>query len=142
MGTTSVEIRRAIVRLYEDEDLSYDEIAEVIGVGRATVNRVLRRHRQTGRVEPLPRGGGNKSPIHDRVASLLVAIVTKLPDATVEEITAALSERASITTSRSAVQRALTRLGYSKKRLRSWRPSGTRRSTGVDAASSAPSSRH
>lgn len=128
------------MRLREEEELSYDEIAEVLGIGRATVNRVLRRHRHTGRVEPLPRGGGNKSPIHDRIASLLVAIVTRLPDATVAELADALSERASITTSRSAVQRALTRLGYSKKRLRSWQPSATRRSTAVVAASSARSS--
>jgi transposase len=140
MGTTSVEIRRAIVRLREEEELSYEEIAEVLGIGRATVNRVLRRHRHTGRIEPLPRGGGNKSPIHDRIASLLVAIVTRLPDATVAELADALSERASIATSRSAVQRALTRLGYSKKRLRSWRPSATRRSTDAAAASSVRSS--
>ena len=141
MGTTSVEVRRAIVRLREEEDLPYEEIAAMLGIGRATVNRVLRRHRETGDVQPLPRGGGNRSPIHDRVAQLLSAIVMRMPEATVAELTEALMTRASITTSRSAVLRALTRLGYSKKRLRSWRASATRRSTGGAVESSARTSR-
>jgi transposase len=140
MGTTSVEVRRAIVKLRHEEELSYEEIAEALGVGRATVNRVLRRHREAGTVQPRPRGGGNLSPIRDRIARLLVAIVRQLPDATVAELADALAKRTAITPSRSAVQRALARLGYSKKRLHSWRPSATRRSTGSGGASSARSS--
>src|SRR5262249_30999576 len=118
MGTTSADVRRAIVRLREEEDLPYEEIAALLGVGRATVNRVLRRSRETGDVHPLPRGGGNGSPFHARFAQLLSATVTRMPDATVAELTDALISRATISTSRSAVLRALTRLGYSKKRLR------------------------
>jgi len=129
MGTTPIGVRRAIVRLREQEQRSYAEIAELLGVGEATVSRVLRRHREQGSVDPFPRGGGRRSLIHGRVAELLVAIVTKMSDATVAELTEALEKRASIEVSRSAVQRALERLGYSKKRLRFGPRSKTRRST-------------
>jgi transposase len=137
----STRIRQAIVRLHQEEHRSYEEIAELLQVGRATVSRVLRRSRETGGVDRLPRGGGNLSPIHGRIAGLLGAVVSKMPDATVAELTAALVERADITTSRSAVLRALGRLGYSRKESRLWRSSGTAKSTAPDDARSAPSSR-
>lgn len=105
--------------------MTYQATADLLDVGYATVNRVLSRYRKTKQVDPLPRGGGRTSPIHGRIADLLVQIVTTLSDATVEELTAALQKRAKISTSRSAVQRALHRLGFSRKKSRSWRRSAT-----------------
>lgn len=117
MDTATPEaVRNAIVELRERGHHTYEEIAALLGVGRATVSRVLRLHREFGSVAPRPRGGGNYSPIHGRVAKLLVAIVTRMPDATITELTEALEKKASISTSPSSVQRALQRLGYSKKR--------------------------
>lgn len=53
-----LELRKRIVEAY-DSGLSgtYEETAELFGVGRATVSRLLRRHRETGDVQPLPIGG-------------------------------------------------------------------------------------
>jgi transposase len=130
-------VRRAIVELRERDHRTYKDIAALLGVGYATVSRVLRLHRESGSVAPRPRGGGNLSPIRGRIAKLLVAIVTKAPDATVAELTSALADQASITTSRASVQRAMQRLGYSKKRLASARSNTTRPNTGRGAAPSA-----
>lgn len=132
-------LREAIVRTYGEGGGTYDEVAEALGVGRATVSRVLRLKRETGAVDPLPRGGGNLSPIHGKVADLLVAIVRTMPDATVAELADALMVRGEVATSRSSVLRALYRLGYSRKKSPSWRPSETRPSIVRGAASSAPS---
>lgn len=111
----------------------------MLDVGRATVNRVLRRQRETGGVEPREPAGGWVSPIHGKIANLLRAIVAEMPDATVAELTDALMKRGEVTTSRSAVQRALGRLGYSRKKRASRRSSATRPSTeraGVPSARS------
>ncbi|MCW5837749.1 MAG: hypothetical protein KIS78_35480, partial [Labilithrix sp.] len=62
-------------------------------------------------------GGGNRSPLHGAMAKLLVAILREMPDATVAELTEALIARSNTTTSRSAVHRALARLGYSRKKV-------------------------
>lgn len=129
MGTTPIEVRDAVVTLRTREHRQYAEIAELLGIGVATVNRILRRHREDGCVEPKPRGGGWVSLIHDGVADLLLDIVAEMPDATVAELTAVLEQRASIRVSRSSVLRALHRLGYSKKRPRSAPRSETRPST-------------
>ncbi len=111
---TPPQVRRAILRLRQ-EGRTYDEIADIVGVGTATVNRILRRHRETGSLEPLPPGGGNLSPLRE-VESKLKALVTAMPDATVAEMAAALRKGEKLATSRSSVQRALTRLGYSRKK--------------------------
>src|SRR5262249_50569622 len=98
---------------------------------------ILRRWRETGSVRPRPRGGGNFSPIRGKVARLLRYILTDMPDATVIELTEALTDRGGIETSRSSVQRAVHRLGYTRKKSPSAPRSRTRRSTRPGAASSA-----
>lgn len=133
-----IEVRRAIVRAVEQRGMTYQATADLLDVGYATVNRVLARYRKTKQVDPLPRGGGRKSPIQGRIAELLTQIVTTMSDATVEELTAALQKRAKVSTSRSAVQRALHRLGFSRKKSRSWRRSATAPSGVRFVASSAP----
>lgn len=133
-----IEVRRAIVRAVEQRGMTYQATADLLDVGYATVNRVLARYRKTKQVDPLPKGGGRKSPIHGRIAELLTQIVTTMSDATVEELTAALQKRAKVSTSRSAVQRALHRLGFSRKKSRSWRRSATAPSGVRFVANSAP----
>lgn len=120
-----IQVREAIVRAVEQQGLTYQATTDLLGVGYATVNRVLSRYRETKRVDPLPKGGGRMSPIHGRIAELLIKIVTAMSDASVEELTTALQKKARISTSRSAVQRALHRLGFSRKKSHSWRRSAT-----------------
>ena len=79
-----IEVRRAIVRAVEQRGMTYQATADLLDVGYATVNRVLARYRKTKQLDPLPKGGGRKSPIHGRLADLLTQIVTTMSDATVE----------------------------------------------------------
>lgn len=127
--TIPVKVREAIV-LAQERGLTYAQTADLLGIGEATVSRVLRRHRESGSVAPRPRGGGNFSPIAGPTARVLESLLADAPDLTVAEIAIALNARCGIATSRSAVQRALHRLGYSQKKSRSSRASGTPRSTG------------
>jgi transposase len=131
-------VRDAIIRA-RALGRSYEDIAEMVGVGRATVNRILRLHRETGAIEPREPGGGNVSPIQGRVAELLCAIVLETNDATLDEITDLLVARGGIQTSRSAVARAMLRLGFSRKKSLSSPVNGTRRSAASTAKNSARS---
>ena len=136
-----IQVREAIVRAVEQQGLTYQATADLLDVGYATVSRVLSRYRKTKRVDPLPKGGGRMSPIHGRIAELLIEIVTAMSDATVEELTAALCTKTKIATSRSAVQRALHRLGYSRKKSHSWQRSETRTNGARFGERSAPALR-
>src|SRR5512132_454793 len=113
---TPPQVRLAIVKLFHEEGRSYADIARLLSIGEATVSRVLRQHRETGGVEPRAPGGGNFSPITGGVARALRALVEKLPDATVKEFASALRAQKTVKTSRSSVQRALKRMGYSRKK--------------------------
>ena len=141
MPAVPVQVREAIVRAVEEQELTYQATADLLGVGYATVNRVLSRYRRTKSVELLPKGGGWASPIQGRIADLLHKIVSAMSDATVKELTAALQKRARIKTSRSAVQRALHRLGYSRKKSPSWQRSATPPNGEASVESSARASR-
>jgi len=136
-SATPERLRRAIVRAVGEQGLTYKQAADLLGVGQATVNRILRLHRETGSVEPRPKRGGNYSAIHGKIAELLRSIVTTMPDATVAELTVALVGKSRVEMSRSAVQRALRRLGYSRKKSPSSRWSVTRRSIESDDENSA-----
>lgn len=110
-------VRRVIVRLRQ-EGRTYEQIAKLVGVGTAIVTRILRRYRETGSLEPSTPGGGNLSPLRGKVEMKLRALVTAMPDATVAEMAVALRKAEKLATSRSSVQRALVRLGYSRKNMR------------------------
>ena len=123
------QIREAIIRAFHERGMTYEQVAELLGVGRATVSRVLRRHRESGTVEPRPRGGGNVSPIRGKAADRLRALLASRPDLTAAEMAQELERAVGVTTSRSSVQRALVRLGYTRKKSPSSPSSGTRRRT-------------
>jgi transposase len=72
MHTFPMQVRLAIVALRE-ESREYAEIASVLGVGIASVDRGLRWQRETGKVDRLARGG-RESPIHSRIAERLCCI--------------------------------------------------------------------
>jgi transposase len=138
-GPISPEERATIVRAHRELRLTYDEVAALVGRGRATVNRVLRLERETGSITPRPKGGGRFSPISGRIAELLLAIVTTMPDATVAELALALETKGGVSTSRAAVTRALTRLGITRKKRASSRRNGKRPRTKREGARSAHS---
>ncbi|CAM4346156.1 helix-turn-helix domain-containing protein [Corallococcus exiguus] len=133
---TPEKLRRAIVRDCHDEGLAYAQIAHLLGIGEATVSRVLRLYRETGDVVPRPKGGGNFSPIRGKVTIVIKRLVTQKPDATVRELMAALTARTGIVTSRPSMQRALHRLGFSHKKSPSPPASATRLITSGAGASS------
>ena len=114
--STPIEIRRCIVSAYEFGNGSYEQIAELFGVGRATVNRILRRHRETGDVIALPRGGHNPARIQPKDTERLAQIVADMPGATLDEFTEEWRKRVSTRISRSSMLRGLNNHGITFKK--------------------------
>lgn len=85
-------------------------------VGTATVKRLIRRFRETGSVEPLPHGGGQRPKIPSQKLPRVQQLLEANPDWSVEEITAAYNKREGTTVSRSTMQRAVARLGFNERR--------------------------
>jgi transposase len=136
---TPEAVRQAIVRAFNEQGFTYQQIADFLGIGIATVNRVLRLHRKTGSVKPRPKGGGWRSPIRGKAAEELKRLVAAKPDSTVAELRDAFVIKTRLKTSVSSVKRALHRLGYTHKKRSSSPRSETRRKTSGDAVSWRPS---
>jgi transposase len=106
-------VRRRIVELYE-RDYSTCEIAEVFGVCASGVRRVRQRLRERGTLDPLPRTCGRKPLMTPEVERRVREHVAREPDATREEIRAALG----LTVSLQSISKWLKRLGLPLKKSR------------------------
>jgi transposase len=113
-------VRQRIVDLYEQE-YSTAEIADVFGVCKAGVRRVRQRLRERGTLEPLPRTCGRKPMMTPEVEHQVREHVARQPDATREEIRAALG----LTVSLQSISKWLKRLGLPLKKSRCTPPSRT-----------------
>ena len=104
-------LRTRAVRAYEAGTESYGAIAAQFDVSVATLQRWVRRHRATGILDPLAKGGGWTSPVD---APRVQRLVDERPDRTTEELTRVYNQQApaSARVHRSSILRALQRLGY------------------------------
>jgi len=104
------ELRDRAVRAYEAGDESCAAVAARFEVGVASLERWLRRQRQTGTLDPLAKAGGWKSPVDTAVLQRLVA---ERPDRTTDELTREYNRHTTTPrVHRSSILRALQRLGY------------------------------
>lgn len=98
-----------------DSGMTQEQVAEEFDIARTTIVYWLRRRRATGRVEPLPPGGGNRSKIRLEV---LEEVLEELPDGTRSELTVLYNRKVSRgeRVSESSLYRALRRHGYVSKK--------------------------
>lgn len=122
----SLDLRERIVAAYERGDMTRDQVAELFQVGRASVNRLVRRFRETGSVEPSPHGGGKPRKLTPRGEKALRALIEEQPDATIPELVRLLLARAKLAVSTSTMSRELARLGFTRKKSPSSPPSRPR----------------
>jgi transposase len=124
MRAYSNDLRQRVVAACDARDGTRDQIAARFSVSVAWVRRLLQRRRETGSIAPRPRGGGRAPAFDAEAGRRLRAAVRADADATLEE----LARAAGVTCCASAVHRALTRLGITRKKSRGGRPSRTARS--------------
>ena len=82
--SVSTALRERAVRAYESDDETYVEVAERFAIGEATLQRWVRRQRDTGVLDPLAKAGGWVSPVD---VALLHQLVQERPDRTTDELT-------------------------------------------------------
>ena len=84
-------LRERAVRAYESNDETYVEVAERFAIGEATLQRWVRRQRDTGVLDPLAKAGGWVSPVD---VALLHQLVQERPDRTTDELTRVYNRQA------------------------------------------------
>jgi transposase len=123
----STDLREKIVRAYDERLGSQRAIAELFGVSRSFVEKLLARRRATGEIAPLPHGGGRQPRCAPRDIALVQQHLKEQPDATLAEVCHRVHQEHSTAVSSSAMSRLLKRLGLPRKKSRSTPVSATRR---------------
>jgi transposase len=104
----SFDLRRKLVEAWQSWDGTQTELAELLGISRSWMQKVLRRFEQTGDLAaPVYRHG----PVSRLSEKRLAALVALHPDATVAELGRRLRVSAS------TVCRALQRMNLPRKKV-------------------------
>lgn len=122
MNATSLELRELIVDAYERGEGTYEEIGERFRCGKATVERLVKRWRETHSLEVVYERVGPPAKIPDEELPVLKAFVLDgRADMTAECLKDAWCTLKGVVLSRSSMVRALLKLELSRKKRASSR---------------------
>ena len=112
----SADLRRRAVEAYERGDGSIPTVAARFAVGVSSLNRWLRRKRQTGSVERQPRAGGKPRRVSPDGEAMLRAWLDEDPSVPQHELAARLADAGEPAVSQQTVGRTLTRMALTHKK--------------------------
>jgi transposase len=121
MRAYSTDLRERVVAACDAGGATREQIAARFSVSIAWIRRLLQRRRETGSIEPRPRGGGRAPAFDAEAQRRLREAVRADDDATLEE----LARAAGVACGPSAVHKTLARLGITRKKSRGGPPSRT-----------------
>ena len=124
----SIDLRQRIVTAV-DGGASIRKVAARYCVSPSSVSKITRWWRSTGSVAPKPLGGDRRSHTTEMHGGRILALVSRTPDITLDEIRAALREEG-VSVGRISIWRLLVRHGLSVKKNRARRRAGARRRGG------------
>ena len=115
MKPYSQDLRQRVLARARTRKGTQAEIAASFGISLSTLEKWLRRKRETGKMTPLPSAHG-PNPVLQNYATLLRAAVKQQPDITLTELCAHMSACVGIEVSPSTMCRELQRLRLPRKK--------------------------
>jgi transposase len=112
----SIEFRRRIVEVVDQQYNTIEEVAEIFGVTEHYIYKLLRLRHDRGDLSPRPPGGGTKAKLTDRMLLRLADLVGEFADATLEELRELLRRRYRVKVSTNTVWRGVKKLDFTVKK--------------------------
>ncbi len=116
MKTYSPDLRERVIHAVRNTDLSQAKIAKAFSVSLSTVENWWRSWQSTTRTEPLPYAGGVKR-ILQPYATAIQQAVKQQPDATLDELCAAVEATTTVHANASMMCRELQILNLPRKKV-------------------------
>ena len=120
MAIASKEVRQRAIAAYQAGGVTQSQVAHLYGIDVTTFERWWQRFRRDGLAEPLARGH-RPAAIEGKALAKLDGLLTKWPDATLEQLREAMGQGCSVM----AIHRAARRLDWRYKKSRYERVSKT-----------------
>jgi transposase len=112
----SLDLRQRIILAYQTKEGSQRQLAKRFKVSLSFVRDLVRRYRETGKIEPKPHGGGAVSKLETKHLPIIKTLVDKQPDAFLEELCERFTEQTTVQVGTSTMQRAVQNLKLSVKK--------------------------
>lgn len=112
----SVDLRKRIVDAVERGVGTKRQIAKLFGVHESFIYKLLRQKRERGDIAPLPHGGGASAKLTEQGLLTLTDLVAETPDATLQELSKQMQQRAGVEVSQSTICRGLQALDLTLKK--------------------------
>jgi putative transposase len=106
MAVYSLDLRKRIFDATERGLGTRSEIANLFGIHESFVYKLLRQKRERGDIAPLLHGGGAQTKLSEDHLMILTDLVSKTPDATLEELREQIKKRARVEVSIATIWRA------------------------------------
>lgn len=116
MKALSNDIRSRLIAAKNAGEGSVAKLAKQFRVGTATVQRLFKQFKETGKIDPLPHGGGVRDKISDSDLPKLKDLIAEKPDRTLQEIADEWLTKYSVTVSTSTVSRSIQRCNLTLKK--------------------------
>ncbi len=117
MRPYSNDLRQKVVDAYQNGEGTMRALARRFSVSLDFVWRLLKRYRQTRRVDPKPHGGGQRRKLGAYETQVLKQLVDDHPAATLSELNQLLKEKTEVPVSDSTISLSLRRCGITRKKL-------------------------
>ncbi len=117
MRPYSNDLRKKIVDAYTNGKGSMRALAARFSVSSDFVWRLIKRYRQTGRVDPKPHGGGQPRKLSRSDEQILKQLVEAHADATLSELNQLLKAKTGVEVSDATIGLSLRRGGITRKKL-------------------------
>ena len=116
MQPYSIDLRKKIIDVREQENLSIRKLAERFKVAKSFVQKLLKRVQDTGDISPRAQGGSPPTKLNSEQLVTLVEIIEENNDATLKELTELLESKTGIKVSISTMGRISNQLNYTFKK--------------------------
>lgn len=116
MKPLSLDLRQRIVTAYERGEGSQARIAQRFGVATSTVERLLKRYRETGSLEPRKAGAPPPLMVSEEEQARVKAWIEAEPDLTQDELARRFEAETGRRVSRRTMGRVRARLGLTRKK--------------------------
>lgn len=117
MKAYSQDLRERVVGAVEAGQHSRPEIAETFEVSESTIDKWVKRWRDTGSVAALPFAGGRQRTLQG-CTTIIRAEVKRQPDVTLDELCERIEAQTGVSASRSMMARELQVLALPRKKSR------------------------
>jgi transposase len=118
MKAYSQDLRERVITAVEAGKQSRRAIAETFEVSESTIDKWVKRWRETGSVAALPFAGGRQRTLKDSTA-IIRTEVKRQPDVTLDELCERVVAQTGVSANRSMMSRELRLLALPRKKSRS-----------------------